>query len=51
MLDLVANGRWREAEQVGSDCLAMSESTRGSELRRLPPDGAMWMSRARPPLR
>lgn len=34
MLDLFANGHWQEAEQVGSDCLAMSESNRGSELRR-----------------
>ena len=34
MLDLFASGHWQEAEQVGSDCLEMSESTRGSELRR-----------------
>ena len=33
-LGVSAAVRWQEAEQVGSDCLEMSESTRGSELRR-----------------
>ena len=33
-LDLIATGRWQEAEQVGRNCLLMSQQTEGSELRR-----------------
>jgi len=33
MLDLMATGDWQEAERVGRDCLAMSESNEGSALR------------------
>lgn len=34
MLDLMATGRWAEAEQVGRDSLAMAEQSHGSQLRR-----------------
>lgn len=33
MLDLMATGDWQEAERIGRDCLAMSESNEGSALR------------------
>jgi DNA-binding CsgD family transcriptional regulator len=33
-LDLMATGRWEEAERVGRHCLLMSQQTQGSQLRR-----------------